>query len=136
MRLLRYDEDGELAIVDADDGAIPPYAILSHMWGADADEVTFADLATGDGKTKCGYEKILFYGPQAQQDGPRYFWVDTCCIDKTGKAELSHAIRFMFRWYQNAARCCVYLSGVSVRKEIVKKTLADSAWEAAFGSSR
>jgi hypothetical protein len=30
----------------------------------------------------------------------------------------------------------VYLSGVSVRKEIVKKTLADSAWEAAFGSSR
>jgi hypothetical protein len=104
------------------------------MWGADADEVTFAGLATGDGKTKRGYEKILFYGPQAQQDGLRYFWVDTCCIDKTGKAELSHAIRFMFRWYQNAARCCGYLSGVSVRKEIIEK-LADSAWEAAFGSS-
>ena len=44
MRLLKYEDDGRLTITSFDDGAIPPYAILSHTWGADADEVTFADL--------------------------------------------------------------------------------------------
>jgi len=62
MRLLQYSENGELSIHSFDDGAIPPYAILSHTWGADGDEVTFADLETGDGRTKPGYEKIVFYG--------------------------------------------------------------------------
>jgi hypothetical protein len=109
MRLLNYNEHGELGITSFDNSAIPPYAILSHTWGADAEEVTFTDLLNGDGRAKRGYEKICFCGQQARQDGLRYFWVDTCCIDKTDKAELSHAIRTMSRWYQNATRCYVYL---------------------------
>jgi hypothetical protein len=136
MRLLNYDEHGELAIIGFDDFAIPPYAILSHMWGADAEEVTFAELVAGGGKAKPGYEKIRFIGQQAQQDGLQYFWVDTCCIDKTDKAELSHAIRSMFRWYQNATRCYVYLSDVSVRKRKINDMLGTSTWEPAFMSSR
>jgi hypothetical protein len=47
---------------------VPPYAILSHTWGADADEVIFADLGKGDGTHKPGYKKIRFCGEQAQQD--------------------------------------------------------------------
>jgi hypothetical protein len=136
MRLLHYDEDGRLGIVSFHDRAIPPYAILSHTWGADAEEVTFADLATGDGKAKRGYEKIHFCGQQAQQDGLQYFWVDTCCIDKTDKAELSHAIRSMFRWYQNAEKCYVYLSDVSIKKRKVDDVLSKFTWEPAFRSSR
>ena len=62
MRLLKYREDGYLTITSFEDGAIPPYAILSHTWGKDAEEVTFADLAKGDGKHKPGYEKIRFCG--------------------------------------------------------------------------
>lgn len=73
MRLLHYDEYGELTIISFDDNAIPPYAILSHTWAADAEEVTFADLVIGDVKTKCGYKKIRFCGQQAQQDGLEYF---------------------------------------------------------------
>ena len=42
----------------------------------------------------------------------QYFWVDTCCIDKTDKAELSRSIKSMFRWYQNAVVCYVYLADV------------------------
>ncbi|KAF1979639.1 hypothetical protein BU23DRAFT_636813 [Bimuria novae-zelandiae CBS 107.79] len=74
MRLLKYEEDGDLNIIDFDDNTIPPYAILSHTWGADA-EVTFADPVTGDGMAKRGYEKIHFCGQQARQDGLQYFWV-------------------------------------------------------------
>jgi hypothetical protein len=136
MRLLRYNEQGELSIVSFDDRSTPSYAILSHMWGADAEEVTFADLVNGDGTAKRGYKKIHFCGQQARQDGVQYFWVDTCCIDKTDKAELSHAIRSMFRWYQNAARCYVYLSDVSTRKRKIDDVLGEFTWEVALRSSR
>jgi hypothetical protein len=113
MRLLKYEEDGELTITPFEDNAIPPYAILSHTWGANTEEVTFADLVKGCGQAKRGYQKIRFCGEQARQDGLRYFWIDTCCINKTDKAELSLAINSMFRWYRNSARCYVYLSDVS-----------------------
>jgi hypothetical protein len=136
MRLLHYDEHGELGIVSFDDRAIPPYAILLHTWGADAEEMTFADLATGDGMAKRSYEKIHSCGQQAQQDCLQYFWVNTCCIDKTDKAELSHAIQSMFRWYQNARRYYVYMSDVSTGKGDWNHTLSEFNWEPAFRASR
>jgi hypothetical protein len=150
MRLLKYEDDGRLTITSFDDGAIPPYAILSHTWGEDAEEVTFADLdlAKGRGKHKTGhkkmfgnkktsgYNKISFCGEQAQQDGLQYFWVDTCCIDKSDKAELSLAIQSMFRWYQNATKCYVYLSDVSTKKRKAGGLSTEFTWEPAFRSSR
>ena len=136
MRLLRYEDDGRLTITSFDDGAIPPYAILSHTWGPDAEEVTFADLAQGGGMHKRGYKKICFCGEQAKQDGLQYFWVDTCCIDKSDQAELSFAIQSMFRWYQNATKCYVYLSDVSTKKRKLNDMLTQFTWESAFRSSR
>jgi hypothetical protein len=136
MRLLKYEEDGALTIDSFADNAVPPYAILSHTWGADEEEVTFADLARSDGEAKRGYRKIRFCGQQAQRDDLRYFWVDTCCIDKSDKAELSHAIRSMFRWYQNATKCYAYISDVSTRKREFDYMVTDFTWEPAFRSSR
>ena len=136
MRLLKYGEDSELNVINFDDNATPPYAILSHTWGADAEEVTFADLISGNGKAKRGYEKVQFCGEQAQRDNLQYFWVDTCCIDKTDKAELSHAIRSMFSWYQNATKCYMYLSDVSTRKRRFEDMHTGFTWEPAFRSSQ
>jgi Cdc6-like AAA superfamily ATPase len=113
MHLLQYGENGEFAITSFDDNELPPYAILSHTWGADEEEVTFADIVNGGGTAKPGYEKIRLCGEQARQDRLDYFWIDTCCINKANKAEHSLAIRSMFRWYRNAARCYVYLLDVS-----------------------
>jgi archaellum biogenesis ATPase FlaH len=115
MRLLKYEENEDLSITEFDEDTKPPYAILSHRWGAEADEVTFEDVVGNAGKNKPGYAKIRFCGEQAQRDGLQYFWVDTCCINKANKAELSLAIQSMFRWYRNSARCYVYLSDVSSR---------------------
>jgi hypothetical protein len=89
MRLLQYSRSGEISIHSFDNDATPSYAILSHTWGADRDEVTFADLKTGDGKTKPGYNKIRFCREQARRDGLQYFSIDTYCIDTTNKAEHS-----------------------------------------------
>jgi hypothetical protein len=114
MRLLYRSDTGEFGLTEpfARDSTIPPYAILSHTWGADTEEVTFEDLTNGTGKDKPGYGKIRFCGEQAERDGLKYFWVDTCCINKSNPAELSHAINSMFCWYGNATRCYVFLSDV------------------------
>jgi hypothetical protein len=133
MRLLQYSESGELSIHSFDDGDVPRYAILSHTWGADGDEVTFADLETGHGKAKPAYEKILFCGRQARHDGLEHFWIDTCCIDTTDKTEHSWAIRSMFRWYRFAAKCYGYLSDVSINADGMS---FESSWEPVFRSSR
>ncbi|PVH71123.1 vegetative incompatibility protein HET-E-1 [Cadophora sp. DSE1049] len=134
MRLLQSDDDGNLSLTEFFECAIPNYAILSHRWGTD--EVAFKDLADGTSKSKAGgYSKIQFCGEQARRDGLKYFWVDTCCIDKSSSAELSEAINSMFRWYQKAARCYVYLSDVSTLKRKASDTSAECTWESAFRAS-
>ena len=65
----------------------------------------------------------------------QYFWVDTCCINKANKAELSLAIQFMFCWYRNAARCYAYLLDVSISQSEADKELKVLAWEADFRRS-
>ncbi|KAF4539550.1 uncharacterized protein LTHEOB_9939, partial [Lasiodiplodia theobromae] len=113
MRLLHLQDDGNLSLVERLGDNIPSYAILSHTWGQDSDEVSFKDLMSGRGESKPGYCKVRFCADQAARDGLRYSWIDTCCIDKSSSAELSEAINSMFRWYQNADKCYVYLSDVS-----------------------
>tara|TARA_R110002003_G_scaffold699_2_gene21082 strand:- start:2349 stop:3077 length:729 start_codon:yes stop_codon:yes gene_type:complete len=113
-----------------------PYAILSHTWGADGEEVTFEDLANGTGKAKPGYRKIKFCGEQVRQDGLEYIWIDTSCIDKANKAELLQAINPMFRWYQKATTCYVYLSDVLTSKRKTISKLTEFTREPAFRASR
>ncbi|KAF2031647.1 HET-domain-containing protein [Setomelanomma holmii] len=114
-------------LIDASPG-LPLYAILSHTWGADEEEVTFANIVKGGGKAKPGYKKIRLCGEQARQDGLEYFWIDTCYINKANKAEHSLAIRSMFRWYRNAARCYVYLSDVASLPSVVAQGQYNFQW--------
>lgn len=115
MRLLQIKGDGDFELVDyRGDRHLPHYAILSHTWGQDCDEVTFDDIIRGTGTEKAGYRKITFCAKQAVSDGLQFFWVDTCCINKESSAELQEAINSMFRYYRNAAHCYVFLSDVSL----------------------
>jgi Heterokaryon incompatibility protein (HET) len=136
MRLLKRDCDDALRIVDCARGNIPPYAILSHTWGADEEEVTFSEIIEGSGKSRTGYNKILFCGEQAARDGLQHIWIDTCCIDKSNSTELSEAINSMFRWYRDAAKCYVYLSDVSVYDSNTSDLSSQLTWESAFRNSR
>jgi hypothetical protein len=133
MRLLEYNNDGEFTLtqffID-----IPPYAILSHTWGLE--EVTFKDITEGSGTCKAGFNKIRFCGEQARRDGWQYFWVDTCCIDKSSSAELQESINSMFHWYRNAVKCYVYLSDVSTKKRKASDSFTEYTWEPAFRSSK
>lgn len=133
MRLLRLTENGKFSLTKDIITDIPKYAILSHTWGDDDDEVTFRDMIEGLGQDKAGYRKILFCGQQAIRDNLEYFWADTCCIDKSNYTELSEAITSMFRWYRNASKCYVYLEDVSTNGH---DQINQSFWEPAFRRCR
>ena len=84
-----------------------PYAILSHTWAAE--EVTFTDMKNLEtAKRKIGWHKIAKTCELAKEEGFKYAWVDTCCIDKSSSAELSEAISSMFEWYALSSICYVW----------------------------
>ncbi|KAI1172158.1 kinesin light chain [Nemania sp. FL0916] len=141
MRLLQRNDNGSyIRTPDLPADEVPSYAILSHTWRPD--EVFFEDIAKAPDtwQQKVGYSKIQFCAEKAKQNGLRYFWVDTCCIDKSDSIELQTAINSMFRWYRNAERCYVYLSDVSCISTDTPEPEAKAGglvtWEDAFRNSR
>jgi len=137
MRLLERGPNGGYYLTkDLIGSSIPAYAILSHTWGPDPEEVTFQDLMKGTGEDKAGYEKIRFCADQAQRHGLLYFWIDTCCINKENNTELAEAINSMFRWYHDAARCYVFLTDISGPSCKLSGPLPSQTWESAFRASR
>jgi hypothetical protein len=117
MRLIKTQS---LELVDAETLHWPPYAILSHRWGAQEVTLQHLRLKTPNGQPPPsvyhmeGYQKIQRFCYEAAREGIEYGWVDTCCIDKTSSAELSEAINSMFQWYSKAQVCYAYLNDVSL----------------------
>lgn len=139
MRLLTRREDDTFEFAQIPHNDVPRYAILSHTWGTDDQELTFRDIAEGAGKDKDGYKKLEFCAGQAVKDGLKHCWIDTCCIDKTNSTELGTAINSMFRWYRQAEKCYVYLTDVSLdtaSSETNEDDLRRASWKIAFRRSR
>jgi hypothetical protein len=118
MRLLSSKPSGGFRLSTFNANDPPPYAILSHTW-LEGEEIVYDEVVVGKGKNKAGYAKLLFCEERAAKDGLNYFWVDTCCINKQDNNELSTALNSMFRWYQRASKCYVYLSDVHVPDEAI-----------------
>jgi hypothetical protein len=135
MRLLQRLQNGVFELTSFDDEHPPLYAILSHTW-TEGEEVTHDELVAGGGRNKTGYDKLRFCAEHTATDGYQYFWIDTCCINKADSVELSAAINSMYRWYQRAAKCYVYLSDVSIPAEVADTQAFRIAWEDAFLRSR
>src|SRR4051812_38771011 len=91
--------------------AAPPYAILSHTW--EDEEILYQDVGQPRASAKKGYRKIVETSRLAIEHDFQYSWVDTCCIDKSSSAELTESINSMFRWYEKASVCFVYLSDLA-----------------------
>jgi hypothetical protein len=113
MRLLHVADSGRLVLTDFSGKTLPPYAILLYRWGSEDSEVSFEDLVHNSYKSKTGYRKIKFCAKQAAQDQLKFFWIDIYCIDKWNSHERSKAVNSIFRWFQNAVKCYVFLSDIS-----------------------
>ena len=140
MRLLHFDDVRGLVSTNFSEDAIPPYTILSHRWNGDT-EVLFEDLAVSkrDFEKKAGYRKIEFCAAQTRKDGLQYFWVDTCGIDRWNQLERAQAVNSMYRWYERASKCYVFLSDVSTGEATRSASRArppqDDAWKTQFRTS-
>lgn len=115
-RLLRT---GTYELVEPDkvDIGSGKYAILSHTWRLERDEITFRDMSPErlqSSTTKEAFKKIRLTCEQATRDGLDHVWIDTCCIDKSSSADLSEAINSMYAWYARAKVCYVYMSDVDI----------------------
>ena len=49
MYLLRFDRDDFVSLVKCEGSNVPQYAILSHTWGSDEDELNFVDIMMATG---------------------------------------------------------------------------------------
>jgi hypothetical protein len=141
IRLLRRLPDGEIQLAGPfTDDEVPAYAILSHRWESDeTQEFVFEDMKQGRGRDKTGFRKIAFCVEQAWKDQLEYCWADTCCIDKSLNGEHQLAMESMFRWYQRAAKCYVYLADVLADVPLNRPTFLDRgerAWKNALEKSR
>jgi hypothetical protein len=89
----------EFKLSSFSDSGIPDYAILSHRWVKS--EVEFQLVQSWDGNEpdsdNPGSAKISDCCKLAREDGWEYVWIDTRCIDKTNRIELSEAINSMYR---------------------------------------
>ena len=126
----------------------PPYCILSHRWGKD--ELTYKQFRKGVDLQGPGYDKIVnfcsfirarklrapFYDAWGLLAGRshhfvEWIWIDAICIDKRSSAELSEAINSMYKWYEQAVECHVFLADVDVSSSsqgAVLRQLSNSSW--------
>ena len=108
--------DRQAKVLEFGDDEVTEYAILSHRWiEQEVDYNEVVELAKMDEedrneiRQRVGYRKVLRSCEQAKEDGYKWLWIDTCCIDKRSSAELSEAINSMYRWYENSRICYAYL---------------------------
>lgn len=124
-------------------GKAPKYAILSYRWGGDELSHQAMRAAVGHGRMKSedpirrktGFMKIYNFSRQALEDGYEYIWVDTCCIDKSGSAELQEAINSMYQWYKDSEVCYAYLDDVSIPRSRRRHRVTRNAFGAIYTKS-
>ncbi|KAL1941408.1 hypothetical protein VTO73DRAFT_7225 [Trametes versicolor] len=91
------------------------YAILSHVWqGVEQPFHEIADLER-EGATiddpRLSFKVRECHRLARSYDLP-WFWIDAPCIDRQSSAELSEAIRSMYKWYSQSSICFAYLADV------------------------
>jgi len=106
----------------------PEYAILSHTWGPQKHEVNLEDMRKEKKPVwKKGFFKVLKTCAQAKADKISHVWIDSCCIDRSNITELSESINSMYRWYENAKFCYVFLEDVH-SGQAIEDQFVDSRW--------
>ncbi|KAL9625173.1 MAG: hypothetical protein Q9160_000575 [Pyrenula sp. 1 TL-2023] len=121
------------------------YAVVSHRWTADeinlqdvqnfeeADKNALRSPEGIDDEANPGFAKIARACYIAKSDGIPYVWLDTCCIDKGPKSdvtETSRAIKSMFSWYKESQVCYTFLPDVCGRGRPCpgKRSFKESEW--------
>ncbi|KAF9557493.1 hypothetical protein CPC08DRAFT_49291 [Agrocybe pediades] len=103
------------------------YAILSHTWFDS--EVTYDDWILKRNLSGPGYDKLeRFCEVAAAEHNVSLAWMDTICINKESTAELDESIRSMYRWYEGASTCLIYLANTTSLDDMVHDRWFTRGW--------
>jgi hypothetical protein len=91
-------------------------------------KLQFAISEKVQSRRKLGITKFAAAGNKLRRTISQYFWVDTCCIDKTSSSELMEAVNSMYRWYQEAKVCFAYLGDVPAETAPSWSSMANARW--------
>ncbi|KAK7443548.1 hypothetical protein VKT23_015721 [Stygiomarasmius scandens] len=119
----RFIDTQTLQLVEFEENSfIPPYAIISHIWN-EGEEILYDEFIEPREKTsvKQGYWKIMKACRQALQDGIRYIWLDTCCIEREKHEDVAENVSLVYAYYQNAEVCYVYMADVEEKEDMFGK---------------
>ena len=109
------------------------YVTFSHTW--EGKEPSFQDVHLVGSVWKLApsplNDKLRKFCETVREDGFRWAWSDTCCIDKTISAILNQSLISMCKWYEDSAATLVLLSGIdspSVLGDLTKSLWMTRAW--------
>jgi hypothetical protein len=74
MRLLRIHDDGDLSLIEFFGEDIPCYAIVSHTWGADNEEVSFKGHCEEQGQKQTWLPQNSFLQRPSTEGRPAFFF--------------------------------------------------------------
>ena len=104
------------------------WIMFSHTW--EGKEPTFLDINRVGSIKELDEsplnDKLRQFCETVREDGYRWAWSDTCCIDKSTSAILSQSLISMYTWYAEAAATLVYLADVLSESEL--GDLTKSRW--------
>jgi hypothetical protein len=78
----------------------------------------------GRGKDKPAYCKVRLCVERAAKDGIRYFWIDTCCIDKQRRATRSNQLNLRLV-LECGQMLCICLTFHTIPQMVMIWTLRD-----------
>ncbi|KAJ4355620.1 uncharacterized protein N0V89_003640 [Didymosphaeria variabile] len=61
------------------------------------------------GLRTAAFDKLLQAIKLASDEGATHIWIDSCCINRDNSSELTEALNSMYRYYEEATKCLVYL---------------------------
>lgn len=109
------------------------YAMLSHVW--EGKEPTFQDVNVVESVWKLDpsltNDKLRKFCELVRDDGYRWAWSDTCCIDKMTSTLLNQSLTSMYKWYEESAATLVLIANMvspSVPGALTKSIWLTRAW--------
>ena len=98
------------------------WIMFSHTWDLDGKEPTFLEVNRVGSIEELDEsplnDKLRRFCETVREDGHRWAWSDTCCIDKSTSAILSQSLISMYTWYAEAVETLVYLADVLSESEL------------------
>ena len=110
------------------------YVTLSHVW--QGQEPSFQDVSQAgsvwelDSSSPLN-EKLRKFCEEVRDNGYRWAWSDTCCINKLISTVLHQSLKMMYKWYEASAAAYVFLVDIpspSTLGDLIRSIWMTRAW--------